>query len=205
MSTLVEYNRKVYYWEDELGSKEYILLVRQGDSNVIDPDTNRIAKEWSLIAFGAEYQLWIEIGKRAGYTMGGMIQVGDGRNYRWIDIVDYIEKYRKAIKNAKPISEMFKDFKNIEFVIQFNKHPDTMPTPDTGNPNTKYDTTFFKEKFDALREKYGVRVEEKTDYYGYRRYEVRMPIKSVDEFNDTVLLWRLSNSMPDVRAFYCFS
>jgi hypothetical protein len=123
MSYTIEYNRKVFWWKDEdknFNERNYLLLIRQGDNNVRDADTGLRSKSWDFIACGWEYQMWVKIGKRAGYTEGGGLQRAKGFESERISIEDYIALYRKAIKNAKPLEKIFSVF-SVKFIIERKK------------------------------------------------------------------------------------
>lgn len=118
MSYEIEYNREVYFVDGKDGwEKDYFLLIKQGSNNCYEADSGMRERSWDLRANGWEYQLWYEIGSRGGGVEGGGLQraVGWTETKRWT-IEEYIALYRKAIKNAKPLTEMFKKFE-IEYRI----------------------------------------------------------------------------------------
>jgi len=123
MSYTIEYNRKVYWWEEDtqFSTRNYLLLIRQGDNNVRDADTGLRSKDWELITYGWEYQLWEKIGERAGYTEGGSLQRANGFGTKSFSIEDYIALYRRAIKNAAPLEKIFDFFSAIDFTIERKK------------------------------------------------------------------------------------
>lgn len=114
MSYTLEYNRIVY--KDE--KKNFLLLIKQGDSNTYDINSNLRSRDWYLVAAGTEKELWKEIGKRAGSTEGGGLQRAVGwDDSKWWSIEDYVKLYRSKIANARDMKQILDDFQ-IRFVIE---------------------------------------------------------------------------------------
>lgn len=114
MSYSIEYRRRVYYEEDGQSSeRNYILLLEEGDNNVRDSDSGRRSRDWCFQAYGWNYSIIQDICKRAGYCEGGSLQPGG----KWMSPENYLKRYRREIKNAKPFSEFIKEFHTREFVV----------------------------------------------------------------------------------------
>lgn len=208
MSYLIEYNRKVYkHQEDGDYEPNYVLLVREGDNNVFEMNGVRV-KDWHVIAYGWAYTLWEVIAERAGYTMGGHLQVPDGWDTKWIDICEYIERHRKAIKNAKPIENIFKDFKSIDFVINIRGTKEKTPTDVLeGKPCCGFEID--KSRLDDIKkfmEKHNAKFEEEVDFYGYHNLRLEEPITDVEKLKDALEVWRrLPRWYGPMRSFFLIS
>lgn len=114
MSYTLEYNRIVY----KDCTKSFLLLIKQGDSNSYELNSNLRSRDWYLVASGTEKELWKEIGKRAGSTEGGGLQRAVGWNdSKWWSIEDYVKLYRSKIANARDMKQILDDFQ-IRFVIE---------------------------------------------------------------------------------------
>lgn len=114
MSYTLEYNRIVY----KDSKKNFLLLIKQGDNNCYDLNSNLRSRNWYLVAAGTEKGLWKEIGKRAGSTEGGSLQRAVGWNdSKWWSIEDYVKLYRSKIANARDMKQILDDF-HIRFIIE---------------------------------------------------------------------------------------
>ena len=182
MSYTIEYTRRVYFIPDEWDKRErdYILLIKQGDSNVFEDERPNIrVKDWYLEAFGWEYVLWERIGERAGATMGGSLQMANGFGSKWIDIEDYIKIYKKAIKEAKPIVQIFRDFAQISIYIEIRGDKEKHPTIDMIKDE------YERERLKKYLEKYNLSLERETDYYG-EKLAIRREIVTVQQLLDAI-------------------
>ena len=123
MSYTIEYNRAIYKDDKEWnGEFNYYLFIRQGDNNCYELNGQRV-KNWEFITCGWAYNIIDEICKRAGSCEGGSLQRAKGfRGSYCITPEEYIALYRKEIKKAKPIKELFKDF-YIDVYIEAPKKP----------------------------------------------------------------------------------
>lgn len=180
MSYTIEYNRKVYFWDNEYNETNFLLLIRQGDNNVRESDTGLREKEWNLEASGWESNLWERICKRAGATAGGNIQRAKGYDTESFSIENYIALYRKAIKNAKPISNLLNEF-GIEFYI---------------SKDVRATDSFALEKLSAALAKYADKFKAEEDSYTPSTTNFFMPITTLEDF-----LWCLQN-VPSGKYVY---
>ena len=172
MSCTIEYNRKVYIDKSEDSSHpDYLLLIRQGDNNIRETRTGLRAKDWGFISYGWEYQLWQELGERAGSCEGGSLQRAKGFEYANISIEDYIALYRKAIKNAKPIENLIKDF---EITFKITK-------------KVKIKDEYDRKKIKESLKKYKF-IKRGKYYYDKNYTEYTYPIKSIQDFKDLMKL-----------------
>lgn len=111
MSYTIEYNKQVFYIENENGDRTFLLFIRQGDNNVRDAHSNLRAKDWSLSAVGTEKELWKTIGRRLGSVNGGGLQKAKGwEDTEYFTPEEYIKQCRSKIKNAKPLDTMLEKF-----------------------------------------------------------------------------------------------
>jgi len=181
MSYTIEYNRKVYIdKENDSFEPDYLLLIKQGDSNVYDPKTGLRDRSWDLVAYGWEYQLWYVIGERGGATEGGGLQRGVGwHGTEYWKIEDYIALYRKAIKNAKPIEKVLDDFE-IHAVIRIVDKNKPKTEDDEGE--YKYDNYDMKRVQEILK-KYQF-FEDGYEYYYPQIKRWKRKVETLEEFKD---------------------
>lgn len=171
MSYTIEYNKQVFYTENEDKQKIYFLFIRQGDNNVWDAHTNLRAKDWFLSTVGTEKELWKEIGRRLGSINGGGLQKAQG----WGDAVyftpeEYIKQYRSKIKNAKPLEKMLESFRVYPFI----------------SIREIFENESDKEREVLLRqfiEKYDMK-EMGSDYYSPERIQHRTELTDVEGLKD---------------------
>jgi len=181
MSYTIEYNRKIYIdkEKDEV-SPVYLLLIKQGDSNVYDPATGLRDRGWDLIKYGGEYQLWNVIGERGGTTEGGGLQkaVGWKGTESW-RIEDYIALYRKAIKNAKPIEKVLEDFDVYAIIRTIDKEKEK-----SEEDEKKYNYNNYEmEQVQKIFKKYKFS-EDGYEYYCPQIKRWKRKIETLEEFRD---------------------
>ena len=182
MSYTIEYTRRIYFMPNEWDKRErdYILLIKQGDNNVFEAERPNIkVKDWYLEAFGWEYVLWERIGERAGATMGGSLQMANGFGSKWLDIEDYIRIYKKAIKEAKPIERIFRDFTQISIYIEIRGDKEKHPTIDMIKDE------YERERLKKYLEKYNLSLE-KADYFGEKVLILRRAISTAQQLLDAI-------------------
>lgn len=129
MSYTIEYNKVIFYSENENKERTYYLFIRQGDNNVYDSNGLR-SKDWNFIRAGSEKELWKVIGRRLGAIHGGGLQRAVGFGTAYYTEEDYIRQYRSKFKNAKPIEKLLETFwinAHIYMRDEF-KHPEYLPT-----------------------------------------------------------------------------
>lgn len=181
MSYTIEYNRKVYIDKEKNETEpNYLLLIKQGDSNVYDPVTKLRARDWDFIVYGWEYRLWNEIGRRGGATEGGSLQRAVGwQGTKWWSIEEYIALYRKAIKNAKPIEKILEDF-DIE--VEINIVDENKEKTKEDEKEYKYDEYEMKKVQEFLK-KYQFQEDGYQYYYPQIKRWIRK-IETLEEFKD---------------------
>ncbi|MCA1064825.1 hypothetical protein LCL98_15385 [Rossellomorea aquimaris] len=109
---MIEYNSIIFEGKPryENSETEKYLLVNEGESE----DNTK----WKVLTKGWDYNLWCEIGERAGRAEAREITIPGST----ISIENYISKYKKLIKKPIGISKLF-DLFTIFIVIE-EEHKD---------------------------------------------------------------------------------
>ena len=102
-----------------------------------------------------------------------------GFGTRWIDIEDYIKIYKKAIKNAKPLEQIFRDFAQISIYIEIRGDTENYPSID--EIKDKYE----RKKLEEYLKKYNLSLE-KADYFGEKVLILRRAISTAQQLLDAI-------------------
>ena len=178
MSYSIEYAREVYKEPAEKGGDaNYLLLIKQGDNNCYDASGLR-ARHWNFVDWGWEYSLWYHIGERGGACEGGSLQRANGwKDTKWIKIEDYIALYRKAIRLARPLDEVFDSF-DIRYEVEVCGTKKTYPVLDMKEWNCQKITEYLNKR--------GLELKQGQNWIGDKILEATAPIQTKAELLEAI-------------------
>ena len=105
----IEYDRVIFGHRNEHYSDQDLLLLIE--ESAADNPSDR---HWRNIAsFGWEFQLWSDIGQRAGHCEVGNIFFPLNEllsNKKSVKMEDYVALYRETLKNITPVEQLFEQF-----------------------------------------------------------------------------------------------